>query len=549
MANNNKNVRYELLKAAYQVSFDGSYSLDGSFRFILNNGDDGVRALLELILAIELLKKILKEKKGNSFSLFHEFLSQDEIITSWNNCRQMRDVPLVRTSDVGELLIAIINESIGLYKLFPSYTMHPYFDFFSSIECERFYSWYHNSYVCTSFYLNTLSIVGLESLSVFLSEAEKFKPSIDCAFNRILSGFQSEALRESALNFEKKAIFNFIEFNDFFDEITKDSDNAYVVIKVIFYLPRDVGLGEVNNSADSFSEMIEKFSASLRKSSRFKGFVKITSVIRAPQSSPWYIESYITLTFPKGGYAFNYNPGSLRLWCESDDSFLNAIRVLCGMKRSKNYSEISKELNSYTSYGKNMTPLIKKLGELNHLSPELNKKNNIGNTFLVECDFFKKQIVFDALSFLHDAQVRWNKLAKPVSDIEHMLPGYQDIRLKSMVLLYDGVEDVIYAPNVLICDKDIPRGSKLNERFYKYIDDLIVNVGIQKSQNALNELRKTAMSSMFYMSLDLRGKTKSFDEVRNTYSGKNINELLPVKLKRKSYSLSQVSKIIKRLTN
>ena len=115
--------------------------------------------------------------------------------------------------------------------------------------------------------------------------------------------------------------------------------------------------------------------------------------------------------------------------------------------------------------------------------------------------------------------------------------------------MYDGVEDVIYAPNVLVCDKDIPRGSKLNERFYKYIDDLIVNVGIQKSQNALNELRKTAMSSMFYMSLDLRGKTNSFDEVRNTYSEKNINGLLPVKLKRKSYSLSQVSKIIKRLTN
>lgn len=33
-------------------------------------------------------------------------------------------------------------------------------------------------------------------------------------------------------------------------------------------------------------------------------------------------------------------------------------------------------------------------------------------------------------------------------------------------------------------------GSKLNERFYKYIDDLIVNVGIQKSQNALNEFKK-----------------------------------------------------------
>lgn len=137
--------------------------------------------------------------------------------------------------------------------------------------------------------------------------------------------------------------------------------------------------------------MIEKFSASLRKSSRFKGFVKITSVIRAPQSSPWHIESYITLTFPKGGYAFNYNPGSLRLWCESDDSFLNAIRVLCGMKKSKNYSEISRELNSYTSYGKNMAPLIKKLGELNNFSSELNEKNHIGNAYLVECDFFKNR--------------------------------------------------------------------------------------------------------------------------------------------------------------
>ena len=109
--------------------------------------------------------------------------------------------------------------------------------------------------------------------------------------------------------------------------------------------------------------------------------------------------------------------------------------------------------------------------------------------FLLNVIFFKKQIVFDALSFLHDAQVRWSKLTKPVSDVEHMLPGYQDIRLKSMVLLYDGVEDVIYAPNVLICDKDIPRGSKLNERFYKYIDDLIVNVGIQKSQVTVHQPR------------------------------------------------------------
>ncbi len=549
MANNNKIVRYELLKAAYQVSFDGSYSLDGSFRFILNNGDNCVRALFELVLAIELLDKILKEKKSNSFSLFNDFLSQDEIINSWNNSKQMKDVPLVRTSKVGELVIAIINESLGLYKLFPSYNMHPYFDFFSSVECERFYSWYHNSYVCTSFYLNTLSIGGLESLSVFLSEAEKLKPGIDCVFNSILSGFQSEELRRSALNFEKKAISNFIEFDYFFDEITKDSDNAYVVVKAIFYLPRDVGLGEVNSSAEIFSEMIEDFSTSLRRSSRFKGFVKMTSVVRAPHGSPWHIESYITLTFPKGGYAFNYNPGSLRLWCEYDDSFLDAIRVLCGMKRSKNYSEISKELNSHTSYGRNMTPLIKKLRELNYFNSESNEKNNIGNAFLAKCDFLKKQIIFDALSFLHDAQVRWDKLAKSVFDIEHMLPGYQDIRLKSMVLLYDGVEDVIYAPNVLVCDKDIPRGSKLNGRFYKYIDDLIVSVGIQKSQNALNELRKTAMSSMFYMSLDLRGENNSFDEVRNTYSGKIRKQLLPAKLKRKSYSLSQVSKIIKRLTN
>lgn len=628
-------LRLQMLEYARQVSFDVSAAPDkinpiespssfDAWRIQLQNSDQHIKNIFRALALIFELKSLLRNESEEGLYVFGELdVTPEGFLKRANDLNYRSGLLIKPRTKIGELFMEITFLIATSGRHFPHYNLHPYIKEFMGDECEDVSHACNNpqqpieepmdnncedvSHACNNpqkpikklkdnnceaivhayrshllFSENYVSVLSCKSknekmvvLSGLISVAKHVASKIDNSFANIMSGLRVGEFNVSVDNYEKKAINNIVVLNDFLTHLRAVDKHVSVVMKVSFDFhavrERPNDSNKVEASADTFAKIITNFNASLRKATTLNGFVKMVSILKAPESTPWHNECYIALAFPKGGYPFDYNKGSLALWDKSDNLILPAMRAQLGKKWSKDHSVIAKEINELTDNGNNIDRLITEIK--NAKNKEAGKTDVRQSYDDVLTEFRQHQIIFDSLAFLQTAEKRWRSSVKTQLKLEEDISIGYEARLHAMTLLDDNMStSVISTPMIIpampreVCDEDAVRllrkhnlvkhslqmqpYPRLSRKDGQPKEVGEINLGLPKSDDMLSDMIKTSMVTQFFMTLKLygtkikpNGKKVMYDEVRNIFVHDKSDEYeIPARMKT-SPSLSAISDI------
>lgn len=583
-----RELRLQMLEYARQVSFDISTTpgqvdptqnvpAPQSWRTSLYHDDRHTRNIFRALALIEKLKSSLNSTPKEDWRVFGElpdvtserFLANLAMMDSSNNSQCMIIEPRTK---IGGLFMEIVSLIAVSGDCFLHYNLHPYIQHFIKNNAKDINYSYCSHFVFSGTYVNLLSCKSqrerVVELAGLLSVAKHIAPKIDDSFTGVMCGLLSAELNEAVSNFEKKGTSNAVALYDFLTGLQANDKYIEVVMKVSFEFhavsKNTHDPTKMKKSADHFAKAIEDFSTSIRKATALNGLVKMVSILRAPDTKPWHNECYITLSFPKRGYPFNYNKGSLALWDKCDSQTLAAMRVLLGKKHSKNYTEIAKELNELTGDGKNIELLIAGIKDAKKevaTARGVKKSNND-----IQVELRQHQIIFDSLAFLNSAEKRWRASVEKQLVLEGNASSGYEARLHAMTLLDDKKSIPVISTPAITPVK--PQGTYSKDAVkqlvrYNFIqhnlqmqpysspqqtnkplrDSGEMKLGLPESDNMLSEMLKTSMVTLFFMTLKLHGTQTKLDEVRNTFAKGKKEKYTPSERAKTSPSLSAISKI------
>ncbi|MBL0451603.1 hypothetical protein ACUIHB_01830 [Aeromonas veronii] len=576
-------LRLKLLELARQVSFDIAISFDelGPLRMVCEkskkpwrlrhgHGDEHHRNLYYALALIEKLKELLGCTPEDEWQIF-ELVSIDKSIERFHSRTEFQQISMFPLTKIGSYFLTILSLLRVAHRHFRHYTLHPYANYFSTQECIDIISCYYEHLVFDDDITASIRMeleISEQPLIGMVEQATSLANKINERARVLLKDLLRKDLNVKVSNFEKNAAKHIAGLWDFLEDVTCDDKNLKVVIKARFEFERYSDNKKNHNGirahADRFSRAITDFNTDLRKTTALKGFVNMVSSIHAPETMPWYQETFITLCFPKNEYPFDYHKESFSLLCKYDKKISKSIRIFTNNPRSTKYSELAKRLNIDTQQGSNLVDFIKVLK-----SQKKDDKCHMTTVSIVDY-LHQKMAMFDSLIFLNEAQARWHKCAKKYcsDDVSATQSGGYAMTLFSALLIENKtIIPLIAPPDILIKQSgslnSIAHTDKKHLMMIKNTLQMLplpkletmpdglqkeMAVGIPSNSHMLLDIIKSSMAKMFFMKLTLKGLNCKINEVRDTSSHSvNKNSRMP---KRKSHSSSrtELKKIIMRFS-
>lgn len=576
-------LRLNLLELARQVSFDIAISFDelGPLRMACEkskkpwrlrhgHGDEHHRNLYYALALIEKLKELLGCTPEDEWQIF-ELVSIDKSIERFHSRTEFQQISIFPLTKIGSYFLTILSLLRVAHRHFRHYTLHPYANYFSTQECIDIISFYYEHLVFDDDITASIRMeleISEQPLIGMVEQATSLANKINERARVLLKDLLRKDLNVKVSNFEKNAAKHIAGLWDFLEDVTCDDKNLKVVIKARFEFERYSDNKKNHNGirahADRFSRAITDFNTDLRKTTALKGFVNMVSSIHAPETMPWYQETFITLCFPKNAYPFDYHKESFSLLCKHDKKISKSIRIFTNNPRSTKYSELAKRLNIDTQQGSNLVDFIKVLKSQNK-----DDKRHMTTVSIVDY-LHQKMAMFDSIIFLNEAQARWHKCAKKYcsDDVSAtQLGGYAMTLFSALLIENKTIIPLIAPPDILIKQSgslnSIAHTDKKHLMMIKNTLQMLplpkletmpdglqkeMAVGIPSNSHMLLDVIKSSMAKMFFMKLTLKGLNCKINEVRDTSSHSvNKNSRMP---KRKSHSSSRTKlrKIIMRFS-
>ncbi|HHQ4720557.1 TPA: hypothetical protein ACSP20_002427 [Aeromonas veronii] len=340
-------LRLKLLELARQVSFDIAISFDelGPLRMACEkskkpwrlrhgHGDEHHRNLYYALALIEKLKELLGCTPEDEWQIF-ELVSIDKSIERFHSRTEFQQISMFPLTKIGSYFLTILSLLRVAHRHFRHYTLHPYANYFSTQECIDIISCYYEHLVFDDDITASIRMeleISEQPLIGMVEQATSLANKINERARVLLKDLLRKDLNVKVSNFEKNAAKHIAGLWDFLEDVTCDDKNLKVVIKARFEFERYSDNKKNHNGirayADRFSRAITDFNTDLRKTTALKGFVNMVSSIHAPETMPWYQETFITLCFPKNEYPFDYHKESFSLLCKYDKKYQKAFVYL-----------------------------------------------------------------------------------------------------------------------------------------------------------------------------------------------------------------------------
>lgn len=574
-------LRLKLLELARQVSFDVAISFDEllplqmacensekAWRLRHGYGDEHHRNLYYALALIEKLKELLGCTPEDEWQIF-ELVSIDKSIEGFHSRAAFQTISILPLTEIGSYLLTILYLLNISHRHFRHYTLHPYANYFSTQECIDIINCYFESLVFDDDITASIRMdtdTSVQHLIGIVEQATNIANKINERARVLLKDLLKKDLNVKVSNFEKNAAKHIAGFWDFLENVICDEQNLKVVIKARFEFERYSGNEKDHNCiqahADRFSRAITDFNTGLRKTTALKGFVNMVSSIHAPETMPWYQETFITLCFPKDAYPFDYHKESFSLLCKYDKRISKSIRLFTNNPRSKKYSELAKRLNIDTQQGSNLVDFIEILK-----SQKKDDKHPMTTVSIVD-DLHQKMAMFDSFIFLKEAQARWHKCAKKYcsDDVSATQSGGYAMTLFSALLIENkAIIPLIAPPDILIKQSgSLDAIAYTDRKLLMMIKNTLqmlplpkletmpdglqreMAVGIPSNSHLLLDIIKSSMAKLFFMKLTLKGLNCTLNEVRDTSSHSVNKNRLMSKGKSHSSSRTKLKKIIMR---